>query len=412
MGSNPATPTSRFLRERAARRLVRLSVAVPLLLGACDTARATESWIGIWGSDPVVAASNGFAGKTVRQTIHLTGGGGSVRLRLSNAFGDETLVVGAAAIARPAPGVGAIVPGSAAPVTFGGAHAIAVAPHTTVLSDPVARMVASGEDLSVSLYLAGGARPSAHPLALDPGSAAPGDQTTAAALAGATPLHMQLVVSGVDATGAAGGGTIVALGDSITDGFRSTPGLDRRWTDVLARRLAATPDLAGLGIVNAGISGNRLIGDGQPTSGPNALSRLPRDVLALPGLRVVCLLEGINDILAGAAARNAARRITAADLIAGYKQVIAQVHEHGARVLIGTLTPASAHGPAEAVRQEANAWIRAGRGFDGVLDFDAALRDPGQPSQFLARYDSGDHLHPNDAGYAAMADAVDLGLFR
>ncbi|MBE7219430.1 MAG: SGNH/GDSL hydrolase family protein [Caulobacteraceae bacterium] len=390
-------------------------MAVPLLLGTYSAARAAESWIGIWGSDPVVATPDGYAGKTVRQTIHLTGGGQSVRLRLSNAFGDENLVVGAAAVARPALGDGTIVPGSAAPVTFGGARAIVVAPHATILSDPVARSVASGEDLSVSLYLAGGARPSAHPLALDPGFAAPGDQTAAAALTGATPLRVQLVVSGVDAAGAAAGaagGTIVALGDSITDGFRSTPGLDRRWTDVLARRLAATQDLAGFGVVDAGISGNRLLGDGQATSGPNALSRLPRDVLALPGLRFVCLLEGINDILAGAAARDGARRITAAHLIAGYKQVIDQVHEHGAKVLIGTLTPASARGYTEAVRQETNAWIRAGRGFDGVLDFDAALRDPSQPSQFLARYDSGDHLHPNDDGYAAMADAVNLSLFR
>ena len=389
----------------------RFGAALTLAI-ATSNAVSADVWMGAWGSSPSYVAQESYSGQTLRQSVHLTGGGHAFRLRLSNAFGDEPLVIGAAGFGLPAPAGGNLAPGSARPVTFGGARAIVIPPHATIVSDAIAETVASGGDLSVSLFIDGGSRPSAHALALNPGFAAPGDQTRAEALAGSTPLEPRLVLTGIDVASPAGGGTIVALGDSITDGFRSTPGLDRRWTDVLARRLATTPDLAALGIVNAGISGNRVLGNSHDASGPNALARLPGDVLALPGLRFVCLLEGINDIGRGASASDPAQKITAAALIAGYKQVIAQAHEHGAKTLIGTLTPFSGRGAPEAVRLEVNAWVRAKDGFDGVLDFDAALRDPRQPSQFLARYDSGDHLHPNDAGYAAMADAVDLALFR
>ena len=389
-----------------------LGAAVLAWLASAPAARA--GWIGAWGASPSgVDAAESFVGETFRQTVHLNGGGDAIRLRLGNALGDTALVLGGVTVAAPAASgpdeTGQPKIGPATAVTFAGRQGVTVPAHATILSDPLPRRVAIGSDLVVSLYVAASKAPTEHALGSATAYVAPGDQTRAAVLAEATTRGTRIVLSGVDVEGEAGAGTIVALGDSITDGFRSSPDLDRRWPDVLARRLKAAPGGAALGVVNAGISGNRLLRD---KAGPNALARLPSDVLALPGLRFVCLLEGVNDIIAGAAATDPAETVTAADIIGGYLQVIAQAHEHGAKVYIGTLTPFSGAGVTESIRQAVNAWIRRKDGFDGVLDFDVALRDPGKPTQMLARFDSGDHLHPNDAGYAAMADAIDLGLFE
>jgi len=372
-------------------------------------------WIGAWGASPSgTTKTESFVGETVRQIIHLNGGGRAVRLRLGNALSGDRLILGGVRIARPGTAPGTIAPETDQPVTVAGRPIIAVPPYATVLSDPVRLPVDSGTDLSVSLFVAASRGPTTHELGSDTALVAPGDQTRSVSLDGATTRDTRIVLSGVDvetvaAAGTPPAGTIVALGDSITDGLRSTTDLDRRWPDVLAHRLRIAPGLGSLGVVNAGISGNRLLRD---TNGPNGLSRLPRDVLALPSLRVICVLEGINDIGGGATSSDPALRVTAADIVAAYGQIIAQGHERGAKVLIGTLTPFSGAGIAEQVRSQVNAWIRAKDGFEGVLDFDAAIRDPRKPTQLLARYDSGDHIHPNDDGYAAMADAVDLDLLR
>ena len=375
---------------------------------------AQADWIGAWGASPSgVDATESFVGETFRQTVHLNGGGDAIRLRLGNALGGSPLILGGVTVAAPAAsgpdGAGQRKIGPASAITFAGRQVVTIPPYATILSDPLPLRVAIGSDLVVSLYVASSKAPTKHDLGSAIAYVAPGDQTRATVLAEATTRDTRIVLSGIDVEGEVGAGTIVALGDSITDGFRSSPDLDRRWPDVLARRLKAAPGLGTLGVVNAGISGNRLLRD---RAGPNALARLPRDVLALPGLRFICLLEGVNDIIAGAAATDPAETVTAADIVGGYLQAVAQAHEHGAKVYIATLTPFSGAGVTESIREAVNAWLRTRDGFDGVLDFDVALRDPGKPTQMRARFDSGDHLHPNDAGYAAMADAIDLGLFR
>ena len=413
MGSNPATPTNPLRKApipNPNHRLLGLGACTLLAAWLAAVPVSAADWIAAWSASPSgIDTSKSFVGQTFRQRVHLDGGGRAIRLRLGNALSGERLILGAVRVATPAAVPGATEPGSDLQVTFAGRPIVAIPPYATILSDPLPHRVDSGSDLIVSLFVAASKAPTKHDLGSDLAFVAPGDQTRTSVMQEATTTDTRVVLSGIDVEGEPGAGTIVALGDSITDGFRSTQGLDRRWPDVLARRLKATPGLATLGVANAGIAGNQLLRDGV---GPNALSRLPRDVLALPGLRFICLLEGINDIGAGAKSSDPASRVTAADLIAGYQQIVAQAHEHGAKVLIGTLTPFSGSGVAEKVREAVNAWIRAKDGFDGVLDFDAALHDPGKPSQMLASFDSGDHLHPNDAGYAAMADVIDLDLFK
>ena len=291
---------------------------------------ARADWVGAWGASPSGADSTErFVGETFRQTVHLNGGGDAIRLRLGNALGNSALILGGVTVAAPAAGgpaeAGQRGIGPADAVTFAGRSVVTIPPYATIVSDPLPRRVASGADLVVSLLVASSKAPSEHELGSTTAYVAPGDQASAVVLHDATTRDIRIVLSGIDVEGKPGAGTIVALGDSITDGFRSTPDLDRRWPDLLARRLKAAPSLGAFGIVNAGISGNRLLRDG---AGPSALSRLPRDVLALPGLRFVCLLEGINDIAAGALATEPADKVTAADIVGGYLQVVAQAHEH------------------------------------------------------------------------------------
>jgi lysophospholipase L1-like esterase len=212
---------------------------------------------------------------------------------------------------------------------------------------------------------------------------------------------------------------VVTLGDSITDGYRSKADGNHRWPDRLAERLAARSNAAPVGVVNAGVSGNRILHDHpEELFGPSALARLDRDVLSTPGLRWVVLMEGINDIGHSTSARLPEQDVSADQIIAGMKQIIARVHAHGAKIYGATLTPYEGtvfHGyyqpEGEAKREAVNAWIRSGGAFDAVIDFDAAVRDPAHPTRIRPDYDVDDHLHPNDAGYRAMGDAVDLKLF-
>jgi lysophospholipase L1-like esterase len=370
-----------------------------------------------------------FADQTLRQVVHLSVGGSSVRVRLSNEYGDTPLVIGEARVARRGSGGAQIAPGTDRALTFGGRGAVSVPPGAPALSDPVRVPVAAASDLVVSLYLPG-STPAAtlHGSSFQTGYLAAGNATRAADLAGAQQVSSWYFLSGVSVT--ARGGTVVAFGDSITDGAVTTIDANHRWPDFLAARLRGDRHLRDLGVVNKGIGGNRLLHDGNtlegtdfagigPLFGDSALTRFDRDVAAQAGARHVIVLLGINDIGQPGSTSPISEAVSVEDLIFGYRQLIARAHERGLRIYGGTMTPfkdtaiAGYYSPAnEAKRQAVNAWIRTGGEWDGVIDFDRAVRDPADPLSMLAAYDSGDHLHPNDAGMRAMADAIPLRLFR
>jgi lysophospholipase L1-like esterase len=381
-----------------------------------------ERWVGTWGAGPggppLPANTQTFTDQTVRLIVHTSIGGTRVRIRLSNELGSTPLRIGGAHIALRAAGAD-IQAGTDRPLTFSGFPGITIPPGAPVLSDPVDLNVPALSDLAVSLYLPGtqGAT-TIHGTASQTNYVSlPGDFTGAASLPTQRTILSWPFLTEVDVTG--NGAAIVTLGDSITDGTRSTPDTNNRWPDWLARRLQTVRDpVAGinnvLGVVNRGISGNRLLSNPAEGSlaGRSIQERFDRDVLATAGVRYLTLMIGINDI----GNSSATNPVTANDLIAGYRQVIARAHAKGIAVFGATLTPFEGAGyyspEKETVRQAVNNWIRASDEFDGVIDFDRVTRDPSHPARFLPAYDSGDHLHPNDFGYQAMGTAVPLELFR
>ena len=382
---------------------------------------STEQWTATWGTAPAGpppdASTQVFKDQTLRLIVQSSVGGTRARIRVSNEFGATALRLGAARIALRASGSD-IATGSDRALTFSGQEGITIPPGARVLSDPVELNVPPLSDLAVSLYLPGEARATTlHNSA---------QQTSFVSLAGnftaspTLPVQRSITncpfLTGVDLQ--ISGAAIVALGDSITDGTRSTVDTRNRWTDWLARRLQTVRDpVAGMhsriGVINRGISGNRLLGDStNPLAGRSILERFERDVLPTAGVRYLVLMIGINDI----GNSSPANSVTALDLIAGYRQVIARAHAKGIAVYGATLTPFEGavyySADKELVRQTANNWIRTSGEFDGVIDFDAATRDPVRPSRFLPAFDSGDHLHPSDRGYEAMGNAVPLTLFQ
>jgi lysophospholipase L1-like esterase len=378
-------------------------------------AALAEHWTATWGAAPgaaaLAASTEAFTGQTLRLVVHTSVGGNRVRIRLSNEMGSTPLVIGAAHIAVRANGAD-IMPGTDRPLTFNGRPAIAIARGSTLLSDPVELNVAALSDLAISVYLPGtvgvatvhGAAAQASYVSL------PGDFAGAAGLPLQRTIFSWPLLARVDVDSA--GAAVVALGDSITEGGRSTPGANNRWPDWLARRLQDAPDPGpGLGVVNLAVAGSRLLAD--PLAGPQststALERFERDVLATAGARYMVVLLGGDDI---ATVRPPAAR----ELIAAYGQLVARAHEKGIAIIGATLPPfegARHYSPArDLVRAQLNTWVRSSDELDGVIDFDAAMRDPMHLARLLPAYDSGDHLHPNDLGYQAMANAVPLELFR
>jgi lysophospholipase L1-like esterase len=354
--------------------------------------------------------------------VHTSIAGRSLRVRLSNEYGTEPLVIGEARLARGAGGA-RIVAGTDRRLTFGGRSAFSIPPGAPALSDPVALPVPALSDLVVSIHLPERtAAATVHGSAFQTNYVAAGNVTRAATLTGATTMTSWHFLSGVSVA-APRAASVVAFGDSITDGAITTVDANRRWPDLLARRLRH------VGVLNKGIGGNRLLHDGNtrpdtpfagigPLFGDSALSRFDRDVLAQPGARYVIVLLGINDIGQPTSLAPESEAVTADEMIAAHRQLIARAHERGLRIFGGTLTPFqdtaipgyySAEN--EAKRLALNRWIRTGGEYDGVIDFDRAVRDPAQPLRILPAYDSGDHLHPNDAGMRAMADAIPLRLF-
>jgi len=393
-----------------------------LLCFAAPHARA-DGWIGSWGASDVFPVGPDVNFQTLRQFVRLSAGGKRVRIRFSNATGQYQLVIGAAHVAKPAAdgAPGTIDPATDHALTFGGAGGVTIAPGAEVVSDPVDIDLAPLSTLAISTFVPRWTGPAV--IHLDGVAttyiSGDGDFTTAAAIPSPHTSTSRFFIDEVDVEAAGQPGALVTLGDSITDGYHSQVDGNHRWPDRLAERLAARSDAAPVGVVNAGVSGNRILHDHpEELFGPNALARLDRDVLSTPGLRWVVLMEGINDIGHSTSAMLPEQDVSADQIIAGMKQIIARVHARGAKIYGATLTPYEDtvfHGyyqPAgEAKREAVNAWIRKGD-FDAVIDFDAVVRDPDHPTRIRAEYDVGDHLHPNDAGYRAMGEAVDLKLFE
>ena len=432
-------------RLLAAGTLALASLALPLSAhadkGLWDT---SEHWVGTWGTapagPPLPAQTQTFTDQTLRLIVHTSIGGSQVRIRVSNELGTTPLRIGAAHIALRQAGSD-IVPGTDRVLTFSGATSITVPAGAPVLSDPVDLTVPALGDLAVSLYLPGEVRATTiHGSAFQTNYVSlPGNFTGATTLPTQRTITSWPFLTEVDVS-APGAGAIVALGDSITDGAVTTIDANRRWPDLLALRLQTTRDQAAgqagadaaspalralnsrLGVVNRGIGGNRLLRDPgeQPLFGRAALARFDRDVLATAGVRHLIVLIGINDIgHPGTGTIPASEAVTPQDLIAGYRQLIARAHAKGIPVYGATLTPFEGtvfpgyYTPEkEAVRQAVNNWIRSSDEFDAVIDFDRAVRDPSHPTRMLPAYDSGDHLHPNDLGMQAMANAIPLELFR
>lgn len=370
-------------------------------------ALATLQWVGTWESAPVWAdPAATFTDVTLREVVHTSIGGVRVRVRFSNSFGTVPLTIAHASIALRSSGAGA----SAAPLrlTFAGRPSIDVPPGAQVFSDPLDFRVPARRDLMISLYLPGPTGPATeHLLAFQTNYAAPGDHTSdTAGTAFSATYTKWYFLSGVDVATTRSAGAIVAFGDSITDGARSRTDENGRWPDIFASRSRD------IGVLNAGISGNRILLDGGHY-GLDALARFDRDVLAQTGVRAIIVLLGINDI------QQKPQESDPAHIETGLLQIASQAHEHGLEVMVGTIMPVEgsyAYSPQiEATRQAVNAFIRTSRMFDGTCDFDKSLRDPADPHRLLPAYDGGDHLHPSPEGLRAMGalvytDAVHDGI--
>lgn len=404
--------------------MVRLFAAMLLFFaGVPAQAQRDTHWVGSWATsvyapeqqNALPAADLNDA--TLRQVVRVTLGGARIRVRLSNSAGTQPLRIGAAHVARSADPATARIDGGV-PLTFSGRTGIVIPAGADYVSDPVALAVPANSHLAISLYLPEApARQTGHPGSRATSYVVHGNRVGAADLPGAQTADRWYQIAGVDVMAPRRAAAIVAFGDSITDGYGVRPNTDRRWPDVLARRLQADPARRHLSVLNHGIGGNRVLLDG---AGPNALARFERDVLAQPGVRFWILLEGVNDL--GTSTRDApisaeAHRALVANIVAAYAQMIERARARGIRSIGATIIPYGTSGyyhpdaANEAAREAINAWIRAPGHFDAVIDFDAVMRDPADPRRMLPALDSGDGLHPSLAGYEAMANAIPLSLF-
>jgi len=419
------------MRELRNCALVCFLLFIPQRAGA-----QRNGWIATWAASPQPTAPDpkkpllNIEDQTVRERVRVSIGGEQICIRLSNEYGSVPLLIGSATVATPTDPA-SVRPGSIQAVTFGGHNSVTIPAGALVFSDPVAFPVASGGEISISLYFPKRvATPTLHALALKRDAVSQhGDHTRAEKIEAGAVTGSSILVSAVLVPARPSQRLVVAFGDSVTDGDGSTVDADHNWPSALVRRLGNTPEGPKLAVVNEGIVGNRLLNDCFLASigcfGVSALARFDRDALALPGVTHVVLLEGINDIgfpgakLGESSLADPANVRTPEDLIGAYRQLISRAHAHGVKLIGATITPFEGvdfpgyySESKEAVRRAVNKWIRSSGSFDGVIDFDAVLRDPDHPSRLLPRFASEDRLHPNDLGYQAMADAIDLTLFK
>jgi len=408
-----------------------------------------NTWVGTWAAAPQAAFRGRvqtFHNQTLRLIVHASVGGKRVRIKISNIFGEQPLLIGAAHVARRVSGAEIDLVSDRA-LKFHGRTSTTIPPRAMAESDPADLDLPALSDLAISLFFPGTAAvTTSHILAKQTNyvSAETGDATSQTKFPVAKTITFWPFLTGVDVAASPHSASIVALGSSLTDGDGSTRDTNRRWPDVLAERLQqAGGEAAELGVLNEGIIGNRLLSDTQsprqtggppplgavfdelgPALGQSGLARFNRDVLGQAGVKYVILALGVNDLLFPGSFILQSERVTAKDLIAGNRQLIGRAHKMGVRV-IGTTIPSFEHAlfrdpfydrfyspENEKTRQEVNTWIRTGGEFDGVIDFDQAVRDPDRPTQILPAFDSGDHLHVNNAGNVAQGNIIPLSLFH
>ena len=394
---------------------MRSLILATLLLALASAPAQAQSWSRSWMAAPLVSRTApekrpDLSDRTLRQVVRISTGGDRIRLRLSNEMSTRPLLLGAVHVAL-AGANGETLPGTDRVVTFNQAQGATIPARAPLLSDPIAMPVKPLARLAISIHLPQGAPDATvHSYSAATGWTAPGDQTAATSLTDAATLGSRVIITGVEVENRKPARTIVTLGDSITDGVRATPDSDRRWPDLLAERLQRG-GMTLTGVANAGISANRLLSEGD---GYNALARFDSDVLAVPGVSHVVILEGVNDL--GAAARDQQPMLPPAAIIGAYRQMIARAHDRGVKVILATILPYKGAGywsaAGEASRVAINDWIRTNREADGYVDLAQAVADPADPARMARAYDVGDALHPNDAGFRVMADAIDLSLFR
>lgn len=397
----------------------------PGIRGTAQSSASSQVWVGSWAASQQIPepqnalASADFNDVTMREIFHLSVAGATLRVHLSNSFGTEPLHFSSVHIARPlSASSSAIDPASDKALSFAGSEDVTVPAGAEYVSDPINFPVEALANVAITFHLADApAQQTGHPGSRATSYYAHGNLVSAVTLPDAHKVDHWYQISGIDVLAPAQGASIVALGDSITDGHASTTNGNDRWTDVLAQRLQASFTSRDIGVLNEGIGGNHLLTDGL---GPNALARFDRDVLAQSGVRWLIIFEGVNDL--GGLTRNgeiapAEHALLVHRILGSYQQLILRAHAHGIRVIGATITPYTGSdyyhpGPrSEADRQAINRWIRAPGNFDAVIDFDRAMRDPQQPNRLLPAYDCGDHLHPSPAGYRVMGEAVSLSLF-
>lgn len=425
-----------------------LVLAAALILGTATAAFAKDNWLGAWGFVPVPPPPGAVmpvtppaivplapwpdmqaplaplvenpgnvpieilgsdpSNVTIRQLVRVSAAGNRIRLRFSNESGSDVLSLGAVHVGLAGPD-GSVVAGSGRAVTFDRRGAVVIPAGAPLLTDPIDLPVKALDRLVISIHVPGAISRTGH-TSLHYVAGVPGDHTAAAQLPSQKLARLTALVTQVDVDATTAHSVVVCLGDSITDGATSTINAFRSYPDRLAERLAPAGKWA---VVNAGIGGNRLLRYG---TAPNALARLDRDVFAVPGVKAIILLEGINDIGRGFQTTGVQEPVSAEALIAAYRQIIQRAHDQGITVIGATLTPYQGAGYAspagEEVRQALNKFILSSGEFDGVVDFAAATADKANPLAFAAEYNIRDKLHPNDAGYKAMADAVNLSLFK